>query len=74
MSPGYYYRGEKPVYGQDSNVFYASHICGRGVEMTGPVCDPKHKIVKLLAKWVELDEFEKEWRKVDDPGRDQAVA
>jgi hypothetical protein len=74
----FYYKGEKPVYYNEcaahSNVYRGCRISHGGVLLNGPVCDPEHKVEKLMSMFVPLDEFEAEWKEVpSDPKRDQAV-
>jgi len=64
----YFFKGEKPVYYNEcaahANVFHTYGIRNAGVTMTGPVCDPEHKVEKLMAQWVPLLEFERDWKEV----------
>lgn len=65
----FFYKGDKPVYYEEcaahANVFETYGRRNGGITMGGPVCDSSHQVIKLMAKWVPLDEFEKEWKEVE---------
>lgn len=64
----YFYKGEKPIYydecGAHANVYQVYRISPLGVEMGGPMCEPSHQRMKLMGKWVDTEEFERDWKEV----------